>query len=136
MKENTDKIKQAVTLITAITALVTAGTSLVKAIDKSVERASYETLSEKIVELQAEVVALKQPKPTNPSPTEVADAAMCEFPTDADQDGLKTDDLDPERITLPLPVASSAPSPQPKVVTVVAPTPPPSWAAIELKAQR
>jgi len=51
-------LKQLATLIAAVTALVTACTSLVKALDKSVEQASYETLSAHIVELQGDNAAL------------------------------------------------------------------------------
>jgi len=50
--------KQLVALVAAITALVTACTSLVKAVDKSVEQASYETLSAHIVELQEDNAAM------------------------------------------------------------------------------
>jgi hypothetical protein len=50
--------KQMLALVAAITALVTACTSLVKAVDKSVEQASYETLSGHIVELQKDNAAL------------------------------------------------------------------------------
>jgi hypothetical protein len=50
--------KQMLTLVAALTALVTALTSLVKAVDKSVEQASYETLSAHIVELQEDNAAM------------------------------------------------------------------------------
>jgi len=133
MTESSDKVKQAVALVTAVTALVTAGTSLVKALDKSVERVSYETLSEKVVELQKEVWALKQGA-TDYMPSEPVDAGLCT--ADYDQDGL----LDTTKVLPALPVwpsssASAPPQPEPSV-SVTPPTPPPSWEAIELKAQR
>jgi hypothetical protein len=44
--------RQMISLIAALTALATAGTSLVKALDKSIEHASYDSLSKSIKELQ------------------------------------------------------------------------------------
>lgn len=50
--------KSVVTVIVSLTAFATAATSLVKAVDKTLEQASYETLSAKIVELQDDNVRL------------------------------------------------------------------------------
>lgn len=133
MMESTDKVKQAVAVVTALTALVTASTALVKALDKSVERVSYETLSEKVVELQKEVWALKQGA-TDYMPPEPVDAGLCT--ADHDQDGL----LDTNEVLPVSPATSSSaptmPQPEPSVSVPQPPTPPPSWETIELKAQR
>lgn len=48
------RLKQTATLIASLAALITSITSLVKALDKRVEQASYETTAEAVKELQVE----------------------------------------------------------------------------------
>ena len=59
------RIKQAATLIASVAALITSCAALVQACDKSVEKKSYETLAEKIVELQQVVPATPAPASSN-----------------------------------------------------------------------
>ena len=52
-------LRQVLSAIISITALVTAGTSLVKAVDKTLEQTSYEALAGKIAEIQKDQTAMR-----------------------------------------------------------------------------
>jgi len=126
-------MKSIATLVAALTALVTACSSLVKATDKSVEQVSYETLSKKIVELQESNVAMMKliheyderiKEPVVPPPSFSSEPVASAFGPTAGHP------LPPHAPTfLPPPTASTKkPPPVPSVA-------PPSWKTIQKHAR-
>lgn len=138
-----------VALVMALTALVTAGTSLVKAFDKTLEQASYEALATSIQELQQDQAALRlEMQAHDPQ----------------DTDGV-VDAQEPEEIlsTPAVPSAAVSVGPKPKMasiqkhkapttvapINIVEPSPsksrpmrrgtmpaPPSWSTIKTQAEK
>jgi len=146
-------LKTVISGIMALTALVTAATSLVKALDKRLEQASYETLSTHIADIQKDQAALREQVTAlnikladrdgdgipdadagaPPVPTSSASAAK---PAPADAGTHPT-----ASATHPPIVRPPAPPPQPAAVPVPMPPPvatlaPPSWNAVKAKADK
>lgn len=136
-----DKVKSLTQTLMAAAALVTALTSLVKVLDKSVEQTSYETLAEAIHEMQADQAELR--------------AELLTLRADQDTDGVcdATDYLtagaggagaggagtggDETTWTteaLMTPVVISVPKPTKRLPLRA--TPPPAWTTIKVRAEK
>jgi hypothetical protein len=107
-------LKQIVSILMALTALVTAITSLVKALDKRLEQASYEALSASILSIQKEQALL-------------LDEVQALKPKDQDGDGIPDDEDPTSHLMLPAPSTSAMspigpPPPATSPVASVAPS--------------
>jgi len=147
------KLRAVITLVAALTALVTSVTSLVKVVDKSLEQISYETLSKKITELQEDnerlhlqFAELSQPPTfTYPYPTPPpAPSASQSFPSP------NSSSVSPNSIKGKHPCAPGSPFCGPAMATPPSPTPmppepvevrakpirtaPPKWSEVQRKA--
>lgn len=145
------RVKSATQFVFALTALVTAITSLVKACDKRLEQASYEALSTSIQDVQkdqaalrAELLALRDGDGipdkmdidksdidfdlTSPAPS--TSTCVTSAPT-----SHKPSFLSRPKTKTPKPMPSSSSSGTPWGVTIKS-QPPPAWADIKVSADK